>query len=205
MLEQPSRETRYKGIDPQNSIATHRFKPRNLLWKTINEGEHLHPPRSSSTRRPHLAALTPSTPDLLIILIRRNLASSLRRLVHWRRRIPSLISRRWRHEVAVLHAVAVRVLLAVVWILLLVGVHGRSVVVGIVVARTAGAAAQHPGVVAERWEILARASAGVHVAAEEVGEEEEEEDCDDGIADGGAGLGRGMLAGKGRVVSCWVV
>ena len=79
-------------------------------------------------------------------------------------------------------------LLAVVWILLLVGVHGRAVVVGIVVARTAGAAAQHPGVVAERWEVLARASAGVHVAAEEVGEEEEEEDCDDGVADGGAGL-----------------
>jgi hypothetical protein len=43
-------------------------------------------------------------------------------------------------------------------------------------------------VVAERWEVFARAPAGVHVAADEVGEEEEEEDGDDGVADGGAGL-----------------
>lgn len=85
-------------------------------------------------------------------------------------------------------------LLSVVWILLLVVVHGHAVVVGIVVARAASAAAQHPGVVAERWEVLARAAPGVHVAAEEVGEEEEEEDCNDGVADGGAGLRREMLA-----------
>lgn len=85
-------------------------------------------------------------------------------------------------------------LLSVVWILLLVVVHGHAVVVGVVVARAASAAAQHPGVVTERWEVLARAAPGVHVAAEEVGEEEEEEDCDDGVADGGAGLRREMLA-----------
>ena len=89
--------------------------------------------------------------------------------------------------------------LAVVWVLLVVVtvvIHVlRLAVVGVVVARPTGAAAQHPGVVAERWEIFARAPAGVHVAADEVGEEEEEEDGDDGVADGGAGLeGRERLA-----------
>lgn len=105
--------------------------------------------------------------------------------------------------------------LAVVWVLLVVAVvvHGlRLAVIGVIVARAAGAAAQHPGVVAERWEVFARAPAGVHVAADEVGEEEEEEDGDDGVADGGAGLdGRERLAmylgvwreGKGAL--CWVV
>ena len=166
-----------------------------------------HTPRSSSTRRPHLAALPTSTPNLLIILIRRNLAASLRRLIHRRRRITSLVSWR-RRESAVLHAVAVRVLrlLGVVWILLLVVavgvVHGRAVLV--VVARAAGAAAQHPGVVAQRWQVFACAPTGVHVAAEEVGEEEEEEDGDDGVADGGAGLEGVMLAGKGQIEVCWV-
>lgn len=164
-----------------------------------------HTPRSSSTRRPHLAALPTSTPNLLIILIRRNFAASLRRLVHRWRRVTSLVGWR-RRESAVLHAVAVRVLrlLGVVWVLLLVVavgvVHGRAVLV--VVARAASAAAQHPGVVAEWWEVFARAPAGVHVAAEEVGEEEEEEDGDDGVADGGAGLGGGVLVGMEGTGGC---
>jgi hypothetical protein len=73
-------------------------------------------------------------------------------------------------------------------------VHGLLAVL-VVVARAAGAAAQHPGVVAERREVFARAPAGVHVAPREVGEEEEEEDSDDSVADGGAGLeGRDRLA-----------
>ena len=148
-----------------------------------------HPPRSSSTRRPHLAALPTSTPNLLIILIRRNLAPSLWRLVHRWRRVTRLISRR-RRESAVLHAVAVRVLLlAVIRVLV---VHWRAVrvvvVVGgvVVVARRAGP--HHPAVVGEGCQVLAQTAARVPVAADEVGEEQEEEDRDYGVADGGAGL-----------------
>lgn len=152
----------------------------------------LHTPGSSS-RRLHLTAL--SSPHL-IILIRSNLARSLRWLVNRRRRISSLIRRRRWRERAVLHAVAIRVLrlllrlLAVVWVLrvLVLVVHGCAV--RVIVALATSAAPQHPAVVAEWWEAFACAAAGVPVAADEVCKKEEEEDGDDGVADGGAGLWR---------------
>jgi hypothetical protein len=48
--------------------------------------------------------------------------------------------------------------------------------------------------VAERGEVFACPSTGVHISTDEIGEEEEEEDGDDGVADGGAGLEGGVLA-----------
>lgn len=92
-------------------------------------------------------------------------------------------------------------LLAVVWVLLLVVVVGVSIVVHgllavlVVVARAAGAAPQHPGVVAEWREVFACTTTSMHISTDKIGEEEEEEDGDDGVADGGAGLeGRDRLA-----------
>jgi hypothetical protein len=187
---------------PQNSLANHPYHPKTIR----NKPDHamldkntlqLRTP-NSSTRRPHLAALSTPTPHLLIVLIRSNLSRPLRRLVHRRRRITSLISWRRRRESAVLHAVAIGVLrLAVVWVLLVV-VRGRAV--RVVVARAAGAASQHPGVVSEGWQVFARAAPCVPVAADEVGEEEEEEDCDYGVADGGAGLWRMVSVRWGEAV-----
>lgn len=144
-------------------------------------------PSSRSSRRPRLTALP--NPTLLIMLIRRNLTRPLRRLVHRRRRISRVISRRRRRVHVALHAVAVGVLLlAVVWGLRIV--HWRAVRVVVVVAR-ATALLYHPAVVGEGREVFAQAPAGVPVAEYEVEKEGEEEDGDDGVADGGAGLLRG--------------